>query len=40
MPEQKKETRIYTLVLILVSIFAVSFVSLMGFLNYRSVAIE
>ena len=39
MPEQKKETRIYTLILILMAAFATCFVSTMGYINYRTVAI-
>ena len=40
MAEQKKENRIYLLSLLLLAVFAVCFVSLMGFLNYRTTAID
>ena len=40
MDNQRKENRIYLLSLILLALFAITFVSTMGFLNYRSTAIE
>ena len=40
MSENKRENRIYLLSLILLAVFAVVFVSAMGFLNYRTTAIE
>ena len=40
MSDQKKENRIYLLSLILLAVFAICFVSAMGFLNYRTTAIE
>ena len=40
MSKQKKENRIYLISLLLLAVFAVVFVSSMGFLNYRTTAIE
>ena len=40
MAEQKKQNRIYLLSLMLLAIFSVLFVSVMGFLNYRTTAID
>ena len=40
MSKQKKENRIYLLSLLLLAVFAVCFVAVMGFLNYRATAIE
>ena len=39
MADKKKENRIYLLSMILVAVFAVCFVSAMGYLNYRTTAI-
>ena len=40
MPDTRKENRIYLTSLILLAVFAVCFVSAMGFLNYRTTAID
>ncbi|MDO5459586.1 MAG: hypothetical protein Q4F32_08125, partial [Eubacteriales bacterium] len=40
MPDTRKENRIYLISLILLAVFAVCFVSAMGFLNYRTTAID
>jgi predicted MFS family arabinose efflux permease len=40
MENQRKENRVYLISLILLALFAISFVSTMGFLNYRATAIE
>ena len=40
MPGTRKENRIYLISLILLAVFAVCFVSAMGFLNYRTTAID
>lgn len=40
MENQRKENRIYLTSLILLAVFAIAFVSTMGFLNYRATAIE
>ena len=37
---EKNQNRIYLLILVLMAVFSMAFVSVMGYLNYRTTAIE